>query len=204
MAENDPNDRRTDRQPARDAAAAPGESSAGQSPAEPGDVARLRAELDDAKDRAMRGWAELENYRKRANRQIEEERRYATVPLLRDLLPVLDNVNRAVESAEKSHDTASLLEGIKMVVQQLGGVLERHHCTPIASLGKPFDPNYHEAILHQPSAGVPPNTVIQEVQPGFQLYDRVVRPSQVIVSSAVKPPESQSSPGSDERPTSPD
>jgi molecular chaperone GrpE len=209
MASMDPNQRKTDEQPARDAAAASqggtAGSAAGQSPAsEPNEVVRLRAELEEAKDRAMRGWAELENYRKRANRQIEEERRYAAVPLIRDLLPVLDNVNRAVEAADKSHDTASLLEGIKMVVQQLGGVLERHHCTPIASLGKPFDPNYHEAILRQPAADVAPNTVIQEVQPGFQLFDRVVRPSQVIVSSAVERPNAPASEGRDEKPNPPD
>jgi molecular chaperone GrpE len=95
------------------------------------EVARLKAELEDVKDRALRGWAELENYRKRAARQIEEERRYAALPLMRDLLPVLDNVKRAVDSAEKNHDVASLLEGIKLVVQQLEGVLARHHCTLI-------------------------------------------------------------------------
>jgi len=142
--------------------------------------------LAEAKDLALRGWAELENYRKRAVRQLEEERRYAALPLVRDLLPVLDNVKRAVEAAEKTHDTASLLEGIHMVVQQLEGVLARHHCTPIAALHKPFDPNFHNAILHQPSADYPPNTVLQEIHQGFHLYDRVVRPSQVIVSSPVE------------------
>jgi molecular chaperone GrpE len=163
-----------------------GPASAAAAATSDGELARLRAELEEAKNRALRGWAELENYRKRTNRQIEEERRYAALPLLRDLLPVLDNVKRAVEAAENTHDTAGLLEGIKMVVQQLGPVLARHHCTPIAALGQPFDPNFHDAILHQPSADFPPNTVIQEVHQGFQLHDRVVRPSQVIVSSPVE------------------
>jgi molecular chaperone GrpE len=162
--------------------AAPGDKAA---PAD--ELARLRAELEEAKDRALRGWAELENYRKRALRQVEEERRYAALPLVRDVLPVLDNVKRAVEAAEKTHDAASLLEGIHMVVKQLEGVLARHHCTPIPALHKPFDPNFHDAILHQPSAEFPPNTVLQEVLQGFQLYDRVVRPSQVIVSSPTAP-----------------
>ncbi len=168
----------------------------GDKAAPPDELARLRAELEEAKDRALRGWAELENYRKRAARQVEEERRYAALPLVRDVLPVLDNVKRAVEAAEKTHDTASLLEGIHMVVQQIEGVLARHHCTPIAALHKPFDPNFHDAILHQPSAEFPPNTVLQEVLQGFQLYDRVVRPSQVIVSSPAAPAKTE--PAADE------
>jgi molecular chaperone GrpE len=147
------------------------------------EIARLKAELEDVKDRALRGWAELENYRKRSARQLDDERRYAALPLMRDLLPVLDNVQRAVDASEKNHDAASLLAGIKMVVQQLEGVLGRHHCTPIPALHKPFDPNVHDAILHQPSPDFPPNTVLQEVQQGFRLHDRVVRPTQVIVSS---------------------
>jgi molecular chaperone GrpE len=168
-------------------------------PASDGEIARLRAELEEAKDRALRGWAELENYRKRASRQLDEERRYAAMPLVRDLLPVLDNVRRAVDAAEKTHDTASLLEGIKMVVQQLQGVLARHHCTPIAALHRPFDPNVHDAILHQPSAEFPPNTVLREVQQGFQLHDRVVRPTQVIVSSPREETKSQPPPSEDHR-----
>jgi molecular chaperone GrpE len=164
------------------------------------EIARLKAELEDVKDRALRGWAELENYRKRAARQIEDERRFAALPLARDLLPVLDNVKRAVDAAEKNHDTASLLEGIKMVVQQLEGVLVRHHCTPIAALHQPFDPNFHDAILHQPSAEFPPNTVIQEVQQGFRLHDRVVRPTQVIVSSPAGKPDGESPDAKDNKP----
>jgi molecular chaperone GrpE len=116
---------------------------------------------------------------------------------------VLDNVKRAVEAADKTHDTASLLEGVKMVVQQLGVVLARHHCMPIAALGQPFDPNFHDAILHQPSAEHAPNTVIQEVQQGFQLYDRVVRPSQVIVSSAAEKPKTEAPSSQDPRPDTP-
>jgi len=80
-------------------------------------------------------------------------------------------------------DAPRLLEGVKIVAQQLEAVLQRHHCMPIAALHQPFDPNVHEAILHQPSADAAPNTVLAEVQQGFQLHDRVVRPSQVIVAA---------------------
>jgi molecular chaperone GrpE len=147
----------------------------------------LRKDLEQMTDRALRAQAELENYRRRIARQMDEERRYAGVPLLRDLLPVLDNVRRAIEAAQKSPEAGSLLEGFKMVGRQLEEVLARHECKEIAALGAPFDPHLHEAISQQPSAEHAPGTVLLVTQSGFQLHDRVVRPSQVIVSSA--PPE---------------
>jgi molecular chaperone GrpE len=150
------------------------------------EVDRLQTELEEAKDRALRVHAELDNYRKRVARQMDEERRYANLPLIRDLLPVWDNVGRAIEAAEKTQETASLLEGFRIVAGELEGVLERHHCTKIDALGQPFNPHFHEAILQQP-ADTPPNTVLQVVRAGFCLHDRVVRPAQVIVSAA--PPE---------------
>ena len=119
------------------------------------DVEQARRELDEARDRLLRTQAELDNYRKRARKELEEERRYANLPLLGDLLPVLDNVGRAIEAAEKTPDVASLVEGVKMVAQQLEGVLNRYHCRRIEALHKPFDPHLHQAILQQPSADHP-------------------------------------------------
>ncbi len=168
-----------------DAFAAPAES----------EIEALRTELNEANERALRIHAELENYRKRVARQIDDERRYANLPLIRDLLPVWDNVGRAIQAAEKTHQTASLLEGFKMVAGQLEDVLQRHHCTMIDALGEPFDPNLHEAISQQPTDEYPANTVLQVVQTGFRLYDRVVRPSQVIVSvAASQAPRNEQSP----------
>ncbi len=106
------------------------------------------------------------------------------LPLLRELLPVLDNAFRAIAAAEKTPGNGGLLEGFKMIAQGLLGVLERHHCTRIEALHQPFDPAFHEAISQQPSAEYPPNTVIMVVQDGYLLFDRVVRPAQVIVSAA--------------------
>jgi molecular chaperone GrpE len=147
------------------------------------EIAKLRADLAAAQDLQLRALAELDNYRKRAAREMQEQLRYAQLPLMRDVLPVLDNIQRAIDAAEKTHDTAALLDGITLVAQQLRDVLKRHHCTPIEALHAPFDPHVHEAILQQPSAELPPNTVVQEVRPGYRLFDRVVRPSQVIVST---------------------
>lgn len=143
----------------------------------------LNEELAAAKDRALRSQAELDNYRKRMRKEMEDERRYAQLPLLGDLLPVLDNVQRAIQAAEKLPDASGLLAGFKMVAQQLESVLSRHHCTRIDALHKPFDPHLHAAIMQQPSNEYPPNTVVQVAQEGYQLHDRVLRPAQVIVSA---------------------
>ena len=149
-----------------------------------GDTAELRAQLDEARDRALRLQAEWENYRKRARRELDEERRYADLRLLSDMLPVLDNMRRAIEAASKSASDGGLLEGFKLVKQQLDNVLQQHNCTRIDALHKPFDPHLHDAILQQPSTDFPPNTVLTLVQDGYTLHDRVVRPAQVIVAVA--------------------
>jgi molecular chaperone GrpE len=152
-------------------------------PAPPADeLQELRRQLSDAQDRYLRGQAELENTRKRMRREMDDERRYAELRLLEDLLPVIDNMERAIEAAEKNADAASLLSGIKMVSQQLNGVLERHHLKPIKPEREPFDPAVHQAIMQQPSEEHPDNTVVAVGQTGYKLHDRVVRPAQVVVS----------------------
>jgi molecular chaperone GrpE len=148
------------------------------------DLEQLQQQLDESRERQLRLQADWENYRKRARRELDEERRYANQYLLRDLLPVLDNVLRAIAAAEKSPEKGGLLDGFKMVAQQLGNVLAQHECRKVDALHQPFDPHRHEAISQQPSADYPPNTVLLVVQDGYQLYDRVVRPAQVIVSTA--------------------
>ncbi|MEN6450129.1 MAG: nucleotide exchange factor GrpE [Thermoguttaceae bacterium] len=185
--------------------AAPAQGAPEATPPAEGPTAQLREELDAAKDRALRCHAELENYRKRASRELDERLRYANIGLLRDLLPVLDNVERAIAAAEKHVNSESpdadagqppssdescqqgagaLLHGFRMVQHQLEDVLKHHHCHRIDALHKPFDPNLHHAVMQQPSGDFPENTVLMVTQQGYQLHDRVVRPSQVIVSKA--------------------
>jgi molecular chaperone GrpE len=147
------------------------------------DTDQLAAELAAANDRALRLQAEMQNLRNRTSREIADERRYSALPVLRDLLPVVDNIERAIEAAEKAGEAENLLEGFRLVRQQLMTILDRHHAELIDAAGKPFDPNFHEAILQQPSADVPAGHVMQVTQTGYKLHDRVVRPAQVIVSS---------------------
>jgi molecular chaperone GrpE len=141
------------------------------------------AELAAANDRLLRLQAEMQNLRNRTSREIADERKYAALPVLRDLLPVLDNINRAIEAAEKAGEVENLLEGFRLVRQQLVTTLNNHGAEQIDALGQPFDPNFHQAILHQPSPTAPANTVTMVTQEGYKLHDRVVRPAQVIVSS---------------------
>jgi molecular chaperone GrpE len=148
------------------------------------ELSALRTQLQEAQDRTLRAQAELENVRKRAQREIVEERRYAATPLIRDLLVVADNVDRAIEAAEQTEQNGGLLEGFRMVADQLHHALEKHGCQKIAADGEPFDPHLHEAICQQPSAEHEPGTVMQVTLNGYQLHDRVVRPAQVIVSAA--------------------
>jgi molecular chaperone GrpE len=144
----------------------------------------LKSQLQDAQDRALRSQAELENFRRRMRRDMEEERRFAFLPVIVDLLPVLDNVQRAIQAAEKNTESSGLLTGVKLVAQQITSLLEKHHCRRIPADGAQFDPQLHEALTQQVSADHPPNTVILVHQDGYQLHERVIRPAQVVVSAA--------------------
>ncbi len=153
-----------------------------QSPADAA-LAEMAAQLATARDRELRLLAELDNARKRAEREIAEERRYANLPLMRDLLPVLDNVFRAIEAAEKSPGAESIVQGMRLVAEQLENVLRKHHCVRIEANGAAFDPHQHEAIAQVASKETPAQHVAAVALQGFRLHDRVVRPSQVVVSS---------------------
>ena len=105
---------------------------------------------------------------------------------------LLDNLGRAIWAADSQPDAAGLLQGVKLVSKQLQTVLERHHCVEIDALHEPFDPHRHQAVMQQPSAEHPEHTIVQVLQPGYQLHDRVIRPAQVIVSTAPHSPDPKS------------
>jgi molecular chaperone GrpE len=146
--------------------------------------------LAEARKEVLRAQAELENFRKRARREMEESKQYAELSLISDLLPVLDNLTRALTAAggeaDAAESQAGLIQGVKMVADLLLQTLAQHHCHPIEAMGQPFDPNFHAAISQQPSTDHEPGTVILEVQRGYVLHDRVVRPSQVIISTSAE------------------
>lgn len=147
-------------------------------------AAELQAKIDDLQGKLMRSYADLENYRRRAQREQDDARKFESLRLVRDLLPGLDGLNRAIASAEQTGDKQALLDGIRMVANQFRDILRTHAAEPIDALGKPFDPNLHEALTQIPSADHEPMTVLQVVEMGYRMHDRVVRPARVIVSSA--------------------
>lgn len=148
------------------------------------EVEQLKKQLADAEKRVLIAHADLDNYRKRARREREDDLKYAAVPLLVELLPVIDNLQRAIQAVPEDQQSSGIVQGVKMVEKQLHDAISRRGVETIQAEGEPFDPNHHEAILQQPSTDVPPGTVLQQTQVGYRLHDRVIRPSQVIVSSA--------------------
>lgn len=148
------------------------------------EVTALRSQLAEMEKVALRHQADLENFRKRSRAQVQDQLKYASLPLITQILEAVDNLNRATEVAnDESADAAGIVEGVKMVSQQLSNILEQQGCKRIEAVGKPFDPNCHQAVQMQPSDEFESNTVMTEVRAGFMLHDRVVRPAQVFVST---------------------
>lgn len=129
--------------------------------------------------------ADYANYQKRVQKEMETVRRFAVQPLILDLLAGLDNLERAIETTDGTGNSSGLLEGIRLVHQQLLAALARHGVQPIVAAGRPFNPEFHEALLEQPCAEKPDRTILQELQKGYSLHDRVIRPARVVVSKAV-------------------
>ncbi|MEM8736805.1 MAG: nucleotide exchange factor GrpE [Planctomycetota bacterium] len=138
----------------------------------------------EAEKAALLAKAEMENYRKRIVRDMEQQLKYANMPLIRDLLEVWDNLQRAVGAAEEDNpSTQALRDGVTMVSQQMTDALAKYGCRRVEALGEEFDPNFHEAISQMPSEEYEAGKVMNEVGVGYVLHDRVVRPSHVIVST---------------------
>jgi len=153
-------------------------------PAADGEAEALRAELAETRDRLLRLAADFDNFRKRALKEREEAHHFGHQNLVKDLLPTVDNLERAVEHARRSGEESAsgLTEGVELVLRELHAVLAKHGVTPIDPLGQPFDPNLHEAMAQVPDGTKPPNTVVEVFQRGYQLRGRLLRPARVVVS----------------------
>ena len=147
------------------------------------------AEIADLKDKLLRALAENENTIRRAKREREDTAKYATANFARDMLTVSDNLGRAIEAIPESLQTAdetikAFLEGINLTSRELLGVLERHGIKKISPLGEKFDHDRHEALFEIPTSDEEPGTVVQVIEDGFMIYDRLLRPAKVGVSKA--------------------
>ena len=159
------------------------ESAATEPAEELSEVDQLKAQVADAEKRVLMAHADLENYRKRTRRDMQDQMKYASLPLMNGLLESVDNLQRAIESYEQEPNGDGLAQGVAMVSAQISKVLEEHGCKKIDAVGQPFDPNLHQALQMQASDDHPANTVMQDLRPGFQLHDRLIRPTQVFVST---------------------
>jgi molecular chaperone GrpE len=152
------------------------------------EVEALKAERDEMRDRYMRALADAENSRKRADRDRREAEQYGSTRLARDLLPVYDNLKRALDAASEDTRTqaAALIEGVELTLRELTNVMTKHGVTPISpAIGDPFDAQVHQAMFEAPLPGTKAGQIIQVMVEGFMLYDRLLRPAQVGVSSNV-------------------
>jgi len=151
-----------------------------------GDEESLALELKQTEDRLLRLQADFENFRRRATKERLEVTQYGHQNLVKDLLGSVDNLDRAVGHARDSGggDLENLLQGVELVQRELFTALGKHGVVLIEAVGKPFDPAVHEAMAQAPDGTVEPNTVIEELQKGYQLRDRLLRPARVIVAKA--------------------
>ena len=186
--------------PAQPGAEAEAES---RSPVTPEDLAKLRARLAlvsaqleesfarardtgdrlrDTHERLLRSAAEFDNFKKRALKEKEDTRKFGSESLLKDFLPVADNLERALDHSEQ-HDPKQVIEGVRLVQKMLESQLAKHGVVSFSAVGKPFDPSLHEALMQQES-DEPPNTVVSEMARGYKLHDRLVRPAAVVVAKS--------------------
>jgi molecular chaperone GrpE len=148
-------------------------------------LAEAQKQAQDNYDRLLRASAEFENYKKRNSREMQEVVKYANERMAKELLGVVDNLERAIASAAQAGGTdPALVQGVELTLAETLKILERHHVTPIQAVGQPFDPNLHQAMLQMEAADQPPNTVVQELQKGYRIHERLLRPALVAVSKA--------------------
>ncbi len=147
-------------------------------------LAAAQAEVDKFRDMALRAEAEMQNIKRRAERDVENAHKYGVERFLQNMLPVVDSIEKAIEASESSDmkDDDPIFEGIKLCRKLLVDVLTRENVEAIDPEGEPFDPNLHEALTTVPNPDVEPNTVVTVVQKGYKLNDRLVRPAMVMVS----------------------
>ncbi len=152
-------------------------------------VEELQEQLAFEKDRVLRLSAEFENYKKRKQREIDDFKKYANETVFKQLLSVVDNLERAITSAEDNPDLASLLEGVKLTHKETIRLLESFNVNPVEAENKPFDPNFHQAVTQEENNDVPDGTVTNVLQTGYLFHDRLIRPSMVVVSKKAEPSE---------------
>jgi len=152
--------------------------------AAPETIEDFRRELAEKNDRLLRALAEADNIRRRAQRDREDAVKFAAEAVVRDLIPVLDNLDRAIDAAKAAKQTGGIVDGVDLIRREFVKMLDKHGVTRYSALGQRFDPNRHEAIAQVKSPDAEPGIVVNEIAPGYLLRGRVIRPAQVAVAGA--------------------
>ncbi|WP_035236147.1 nucleotide exchange factor GrpE [Desulfobacter vibrioformis] len=161
-------------------------SDKGNNPEAKDDLKGLEDQLNEQKDKVLRLSAEFENFKKRKQREIDDFKKFANETVFRQLLSVVDNLERAIDSATDSVEETSLLEGVKLTHKELLKLFESFSIKRVEAENQPFDPAFHQAVTHAENNDVPDNTVTNVLQKGYLLHDRLLRPAMVVVSKGVE------------------
>lgn len=145
-------------------------------------IAELEKQVEDEKNAHLRALADYQNYRRRSDEQRREAQQFANRELVLGLLPALDNFERALTAAEKNQSYDALIGGVSLTMRQIQDYLAKNGVEPIEAVGKEFDPNFHEAVMRVEDSVHPENTVVEEVQKGYTMHNRVLRPTMVKVA----------------------
>ncbi len=145
-------------------------------------------EAKQSYDRYLRVSADFENYKKRSAREMDDFHKFANQSLVKELLPIVDNLELAIKSAKENKNVDNcLLDGVDLTLKEILKIFEKYHVKPIETLGKTFDPKYHEAVMREETDKHPENVITNEMQKGYLIHDRLLRPSMVVVAAPKRP-----------------
>ena len=165
---------------------AQGDSPKGSKKTKTDESQELKDQVASERDRALRLSAEFENYKKRTQREINDFKKFANESIFRQLLSVVDNLERAIDAAQENSEESALFEGVKLTHKDIVKLFETFSVKPVEADNKAFDPNFHQAVTQEENDEFPDNTVTTVLQKGYLLHDRLIRPAMVVVSKKAK------------------
>ncbi len=179
-------EKKQDDSPQKDAPKVKDPVSSGKGKKKKDEIQELKDQVAAEKDRALRLSAEFENYKKRTQREINDFKKFANESIFRQLLSVVDNLERAISAAQENSAESALFEGVKLTHKDIVKLFETFNVTSVKADNEPFDPNFHQAVTQEENDEFPDNTVTKVLQKGYLLSDRLIRPAMVIVSKKAK------------------
>jgi molecular chaperone GrpE len=179
-------EKKQDDSPQKDAPKVKDPVASGKGKKKKDEIQELKDQVATEKDRALRLSAEFENYKKRTQREINDFKKFANESIFRQLLSVVDNLERAISAAQENSEESALFEGVKLTHKDIIKLFETFNVKPVEAENKPFDPNFHQAVTQEENDEFPDNTVTKVLQKGYLLSDRLIRPAMVVVSKKAK------------------